>query len=352
MFFKSIILIPNPNLAGGVSNYYNVAKKHFSSSVQYVTFNSKYERGLFKVFFNSLMIIKVLFIISFFFPKRIIVNPSLGKIAFIRDGLFVFWSHLFFIKTIVFWRGWNPKNENIFNNGLFKFLFKLSYSNSGKHLVLNRHIKTKLINLGIKRECVHLTNTIVDDNLINYKSEIAKNDKFKILFLTRIEKYKGIYETIQIYEELSSKGLNIELQIAGSGSELNGIKDIVAQKKYLNIKFLGYVDGEEKIKAFKNADVYLFPSYSEGMPNSVIEAMGCGLPIVCTNVGAIDDFFEEGMGFKHSLPINIDSFVSSILHIYLNQGLRYKISEYNRDYAKKHFIASKSIKNLEMILTT
>lgn len=353
MIFKTIILIPHPSLPGGVSNYYKVAKKHFSSNIKYVNFNSKFNKGIIKAVFNHFIIVKVLVLIVVCFPKRVVVNPSLNRIAFLRDGLFVFWSHLLLKKTIVFWRGWDPKNEIIFTRGLYQTVFKYSYLKSNKHFVLNQHIKAKLIELGVKNENIFLTNTIVDDTLINYHYELPKKDVFIVLFLTRIEKYKGIYETLEIFEALNLKDLNIELHIAGDGSELKKISNIVLEKEYKNIKFLGYVKGEEKIKAYKNADVYLFPSYNEGMPNSVVEAMGSGLPVVCTEVGALGDFFEDGvMGYIHPLPIINDAFVSSILNLYFDKELRNRISDYNYQYAKQSFMASKSVQALENLIVS
>lgn len=351
MLNKTVILIPNSTHLGGVSNYYQVAKKYFSNKVKYIHFNSKYKKGLLKYFFNVLVVLKAFILIIIYYPKQVVINPSLGKSAFLRDSIFILWSHLFFKKTIVFWRGWNPENEDIFENKLFKTIFNITYKYSSKHFVLNKYIKTKLIEFGIRKEDIYLTNTIVDDSFIINKNNSKKNKKFTILFLTRVEIYKGIYETLEIYKKLKSEGLDFELQIAGTGSELNKIKEIVTNEKFTNIKFLGFVEGENKIKVFKNADIYLFPSYSEGMPNSVAEAMGSGLPVICSSVGALTDFFEDGnMGFIHKLPINIDEFVSSIKKVYSEIELQSKISIYNVDYASRKFIASNSIEKIEKLI--
>jgi glycosyltransferase involved in cell wall biosynthesis len=178
-----------------------------------------------------------------------------------------------------------------------------------------------------------------------------KGEVFVILFLTRIEKYKGIYETFEIFDRLTLRNLNIELHIAGDGSEMDTIKSLVCVKNNSKIKILGYLSGDEKINAYKNSSVYLFPSYSEGMPNSVLEAMACGLPIICTNVGALEDFFEnEKMGFIHPMPINIESFENSILTLYYERELLNTMASFNNHYAKDHFLASRSIQKLEALI--
>lgn len=350
MFFKTIILVPNPNLPGGVNNYYQVAEKYFSDNVKYVYYNSKYKTGIIKSILNILYLLKTILIIGFCFPKKVVVNPSLNKTAFIRDGLLVLWSTLFFKQIIVFWRGWNPDNENIFQIKFIQKLFNHSYKKANKNIVLNSYVKHKLVKLEVCESSIHLTNTLVDDSyfLIN---ESFNRDSFKILFLTRIEKYKGIYETLEIFKKLNLN--NAELHIAGDGSELENVKEKVIQEKISNVKFFGHITGKEKINVFKNADVYLFPSYNEGMPNSVLEAMGMSLPVVCTSVGALKDFFIDcEMGFKNDLPININTFAANLKAIYLNEDLRRTISRNNKEYAQKTFLASTSIKKLEKLFNT
>lgn len=350
MFFKTIILVPNPNLSGGVSNYYQVAEKHFSDNVKYVYYNSKYKTGILKLILNILYLLKTILIIGCCFPERVVVNPSLNKTAFIRDGVLVLWSILFFKQIIVFWRGWNPDNENIFQIKFFYKLFNLSYKKANKNIVLNSHVKHKLVKLGVCESSIYLTNTLVDDSYFVI-SESYNRDSFKILFLTRIEKYKGIYETLEIFKKLNLN--NAELHIAGDGSELENVKEKVIQEKISNVKFFGHITGKEKINVFKNADVYLFPSYNEGMPNSVLEAMGMSLPVVCTSVGALKDFFIDGeMGFKNDLPININTFTANLKALYLNEDLRRTISRNNKEYAQNTFLASTSIKKLEKLFNT
>jgi len=350
MFFKTIILVPNPNLSGGVSNYYQVAEKYFSENVKYVYFNSKYPTGFLKLILNILYLLKTILIIGFCFPKKVVVNPSLNKVAFIRDGLLVLYSLLFLKETIVFWRGWNPDNESIFQNKFLYKLFKLSYKKANKNIVLNSHVKQKLVKLGICESRIYLTNTLVDDSYLAINTNFNE-DSFNILFLTRIEKYKGIYETLEIFKQLNFK--NAELHIAGDGNELENVKKKVIQEKINNVKFFGHITGKEKVNVFKNADVYLFPSYNEGMPNSVLEAMGIGLPVVCTNVGALKDFFIDGeMGFKNDLPININTFADNLKSLYLNEDLKRTISRNNKNFAQNTFLASNSIKKLEKLLNT
>lgn len=349
MFYKTLILVPHPTLSGGVAIYYSVAEKYFSPSVKYLYFNSRFSSGLYKKIFNILAIVKVFIFILFLFPKRVVVNPSLGRVSLLRDGVIVLWSRLLFRKTVCFWRGWNPELEYLFDRWVYKIIFQFAYRRADTHIVLNQYTFDTLVEKGISQDCIKFSNTIVDDSFFDGNSVTKDESKFVILFLTRIEKYKGIYETLEIFKKLEG---NVELHIAGSGSELEKIKSIVADNGIENVKFLGFVSGQEKINAYKQADMYIFPSYSEGMPNSVLEAMACGLPIVCTKVGALNDFFEdEKMGFSSELPVNIEIFRKHISCIMDNKSLKNEISRFNIDFSESNFKASSSIYNLEKLFT-
>jgi glycosyltransferase involved in cell wall biosynthesis len=190
---------------------------------------------------------------------------------------------------------------------------------------------------------------IADDFQVNHAvSDKATN--FHILFLSRIEKYKGIYEAIEAYRILKNSYADVSMTIAGSGPEYANAMGYVSGRSIEGIEFCGYIEGMEKQQQFQKADVYLFPTYyGEGMPISVLEAMSYGLPIITRPVGGLRDFFEEGrMGF---ITDSVDPTVFSELleRLYLDPELRSRIKAFNREYAKQRFAASRVAGRLEQI---
>lgn len=283
-------------------------------------------------------------------------NPSFAFIPLIRDGLFVFLSSLFRKKIIVFIHGWRVEDEErIANNGIMLYLFNKIFDKADVIVVLSRSFKRKLSKMGIKTQIVVET-TMVDNNLIGrfdiwdkLKNERNKK-KITILFLSRIEKTKGIFETVESLIILNRKYKNIELIIAGEGEDLLSLKNYVKNNNISNVRFLGYVRGDEKRNVFLYSDIYLFPTYyPEGMPITVLEAMAFGLPVVTRPVGGLRDFFENG---KHGFitdsksPEDIACLIEKII---CNKNLRHKISIYNYEFARKKFLSSAVTKRIESI---
>jgi glycosyltransferase involved in cell wall biosynthesis len=146
-------------------------------------------------------------------------------------------------------------------------------------------------------------------------------------------KEKGVFELVDAVTELMKKGANIELSIAGDGADFEFLKDKTKDLSY--IKILGDVQGHEKISLFKESHFYVLPSYTEGLPISVLEAMLFGLPIITTNVGGLKYFIEEEkMGYLVDVKSK-NSLVEKIELLIENPEKMRKMSKYNFNYAQK-----------------
>ncbi len=282
------------------------------------------------------------------------INPSLNYGAAMRDALFLLSAKKCQKKTLIFFHGWNKTFEYIVNRYL-RNIFYCAYRKADAFVVLGTDFKKQLREWGFKQQ-IFVETTPVDDDLLQGYSQkkrietIGKRNILRILFLSRIEKEKGILETLQAIRIVSERYSNIRLLVAGEGSYLENARTLV-QMWDLNdkVEFLGFVRGKEKARTFAMSDIYIFPTYGEGMPTSVLEAMAFGLPVLTRPVGGIRDFFEHGRhGFitesKEPRP-----FVDFLEQVLQNRPLWKQISGINHEYAKKHFLANKVARRLENI---
>jgi glycosyltransferase involved in cell wall biosynthesis len=114
---------------------------------------------------------------------------------------------------------------------------------------------------------------------------------------------------------------------------------------------LGHVSGTAKAKAFLEADIYLFPSYSEGMPNSVLEAMSFGLPIVATTVGGIPFIVENGVNGFTTTERTPEILAGLLQQLINDKNLRYSMGIANSEKAKEAFYSDKVVQRMEQIYT-
>lgn len=352
-----LITVPLLDKAGGVANYYRTLQSYFSNGIDYfiVGARSNNER-LWQ------MVVRMFkdYIAFFLRLKRqqynlVHLNPSLGVKAILRDGIFLIIAKVFGKKVIVFMHGWDIAFEQYLRM-YFLCLFRFVYFRADAFIVLSSEFREKMSEMGYRKN-IFLETTIIDDEVFQRITKVHNVEhrehkkrecrKFNILFLTRIEKAKGIYETVEAYKILKSRYPFVSLTIAGDGSELLKVKQYVMTRDVKDVEFAGFVKSEAKHALFQNADVYVLPSYTEGMPTSVLEAMAYGLPIVSRPVGGLVDFFENSkMGFiTESLEPAV--FAELIRNILEAELLRSKIEDYNTRYAKTHFMASEAASRIE-----
>ncbi len=117
------------------------------------------------------------------------------------------------------------------------------------------------------------------------------DDGVSILFLGRIERNKGVYALAEAAQRFHEDLRCCRFIFCGLGSDLGAFKEKIADLGLSHLcEFRGWVTGLEKIKAFQDADIFVLPSYYEGLPNALLEAMASGLAVIATAVGGSRTF--------------------------------------------------------------
>lgn len=342
---RILINVPKLELPGGVANHYKGLKQYWKEDVIYnVIGKRRAKRGTGKYWLLIDLLIFI-FKLSFLHIDVVLLNPSLGKSAIIRDSLFLKIAFFLRKKIVVLIHGWEQSYADVMD----RKSFVQTFNKASLILVLANDFKKQLIGWGITVP-INLTTTKVDDTLIkDFDIMIRNKSKVRnILFLSRIEKEKGIFITLEAYRLLLPKYSDLTLTVVGSGEALENVRKYVLENKLDNVLITGNLNGDKLRKQFERGDIYIFPTYfGEGMPTSVLEAMAFGLPVLTRpNAGLADFFDSEKMGFcslsldPHDYARNLDRFLSDM-------ELYRKVAFYNYQYAKKNFLASKVAKQLE-----
>ena len=146
-----------------------------------------------------------------------------------------------------------------------------------------------------------------------------------VLFLGFLCERKGCYIIPEIAARVKEKKPDVRFVLAGSGSTADMLEIRKRIQQYGvqdNLVFPGWVRDEQKEELLQQAAVFFLPSYAEGMPMSILEAMGAGLPVVSSNVGGIPQLVEHGENGYLCEPGNVQAFVDAIVCILKDGELR------------------------------
>jgi glycosyltransferase involved in cell wall biosynthesis len=349
---RVLLTTPDSSKAGGVARYFNAVRPHLSGNVQYLTVGSRSNNGRMDI--AALRVLRDAWrfarVLRHGGHEIVHLNPSIYPKALLRDALLLVIAKALHRIVVVFAHGWDTACERVLLKQLSS-LFRLFYGRADAFIVLGEDFKNRLRRLGYKKR-VFVRSAPIDDELLHncaqhpLRRRTAERDKFNILFLARVEKEKGIYEALEAYRLLKEKHPFVSLTVAGDGSELSGAVQAVSARHLADVSFTGYVEATAKHQVFRSADAYFFPSHTEGLPLSVLEAMAYGLPIVTRTVGGLPDFFRDGeMGFLTE-SWEPEVLASLLDRLICDAGLYSRISLFNYTYARNHFTSSQIARSL------
>jgi len=158
------------------------------------------------------------------------------------------------------------------------------------------------------------------------------------LYAGYLTKRKGVYELIEAIYRIQKKYPDILPVICGSGPEETAMSRLIHEKGVKHtVRMPGEIEPEQMNKWMQASDVFVLASHTEGMPNVVMEAMACGLPVVATAVGGLPEAVGDCDGAILVPPENIDELEKAILKVISNNQLRQHMRTAARKKAEERF---------------
>lgn len=342
---KILINTPCLKFCGGVTNHFIGLKNYWRAEVKYNTIGKRHRNAPIETLLIAPFdILKFIFRLLFFRPDIVMINPSMGPRAIKRDFVYLKIANILRFKTAVMFHGFHVESVKGMEPFIVNRLNKTSVI-----FVLAEDFKKTLVDWGVTTP-IELTTTKVDDSLLNgFSLESRQGEVKNIVYLARVTKEKGIFLSLDVYALLSKLYPQLRYTVIGEGPDWEEARRYAEEKEIPNITFTGLCTGDDLIKQYQEADLYLFTSYHEGMPTSVLEAMAFGLPVVTRPVGGLIDFFDEHMGiFVDSFQP--EDFIPAVSKMIDDKEYTKELSQYNYQYAKEHFYASKVAVIMEDIM--
>lgn len=275
-------------------------------------------------------------------PDLVHIHSSFGP-SFYRKMPFILWSVSRGIPVVNHIHG--AEFDSFYENAPAskKRRVRRVYRKCTRFIVLSEEWKEKIAQI------VPADRIDVIENYCVLPEKICHEERRQnqILFLGALEERKGCYDMPVIFESVKRKCPDARLVMAGDG-QMEQVKEAFDQKNLLaGVTFTGWVRGQEKDKLLQQSAVFLFPSYNEGMPMAVLEAMGYGLGIVTTTVGGIPQLIAHGKSGFLEAPGDLTAMAEDVSELIRNDGLCRDMGKAARETVEQKYSLKMHLRKLE-----
>lgn len=169
-----------------------------------------------------------------------------------------------------------------------------------------------------------------------------------ILYLGRMARGKGVFELVDAFSRWARGGTNLVLLLVGSRPGHDDTPQLENRIRSLpvagRIRILPGCEPGRIWDYFRAADVFAFPSFREGMPNSLLEAMLSGLPAVAFSIPSVQEITRFGKGLIEVPPFDFSSFGDALLKLAMDRTSRQEIGERGRAIVREHFSVDRNMR--------
>ena len=378
LFISNSIVGKNPGISGGESRFIELGKNwqkkgyeiHLMSSesgkilcekmglkVILHRIPSSYSEGRWEIIKRTIQLLFYVPTILEEFKEGIVYSTS-EQIYDVWPGVFL---KLYRGKNIKFvsavhwlppWFFWLRKSSTWLNSMLFLMSERaglyLAFIFSDKLFPVSKDTFYDMKKNMISGNKIHIVKCGVNiDEIIDIKKKvfgtkgeshknIVVNKKYDAVFMKRIQRVKGIFDLIEIWEQVVKQKNNASLLIIGSGIDENEAKRIVNEKGLENnVKFTGAVySAKEKYSYIMQSKLFLLPSYEENWAIVIGESLACGTPVITYNLYELEEVWEDSIEFVELSDIS--AFTVRVIKLLNDDNVLKDKSIRGQEYIKRY----------------
>ena len=318
---------------------------------------------------------RLLHALLIFKPHYILYCPTSATLkGWVRDGTTSFLCGLFKTRLIMQFRGGHFRYFFDSIKPFYQKLIRGLLHKSALVLAQADVLKRQFIGIIPEKHIGKFYNSITPDFYASFESvERSRQNRqqVNILFVGHLSYAKGYCDLLKTLPDLSHKyavhyqfmGAKIKVERNVLFNQATGEQIIsedpdecyihYVKKKGLSqqVSFLGdRIYGTEKLKIFKEADIFVLPSYSEGFSMAILEAMAAGLPIIATKVGAAPEVIEEGEQGYIVIPGDIATLQDRLEQLVKDASKRIAMGQKNREKCQRQFFVEVASHRLVQLL--
>ena len=229
----------------------------------------------------------------------------------------------------------------------YRWAYRTMFKGAASILALGQPSYRAILELGdFADKTVPLLPNFVDFRVVRERvPRTESREELKVIFTGALVESKGIYTVV----EAAALVQGAQFQLVGDGppeSREALVQHIRNRGLQERIHVIGPVTNSEVLAMLRDSDVFVFPTWTEGFPNSVSEAMAVGLPVVASPVGAIPEVIDVGEGGYLAAPEDTESYAEALSRLRDEPSLRARLGAYNRQKALREYDYDTVVKEL------
>ncbi|MFQ6102748.1 MAG: glycosyltransferase [Candidatus Glassbacteria bacterium] len=206
---------------------------------------------------------------------------------------------------------------------------------------------------GAGLEKIHVIRVGIDIDKFPFRHPSGKTNGLSVLSVARLDMDKGLDYLIRAVAGLQGKIEGLSLTLVGDGPARGYLEQLTGELGVRSkVHFAGALEHDEVVKEYRKADAFVLPSFWEGIPVVLIEAMASGVPVVATRITGIPELISDGQNGILVRAGESEALASALLTLYENPSLRERFSLSSRKKVEEEYSVTKRTEKLYALFTT
>ncbi len=189
---------------------------------------------------------------------------------------------------------------------------------------------------------LHIVHCGVDPaRYVDRATDTANRDQLRLAFVARLDHVKGVTVLLDALDRVRDSIPGIHLDLAGDGPGREAFERRVSDLALDNhVTFHGYVSQTEVAELLATSDLFVLPSFAEGVPVGLMEAQASGLPVIATRVGGVSELVIDGTTGLLCAPGDVEGLAKSIATLAADPELRRSMGAAGRERVGREFASA------------
>lgn len=326
-----LVIGPNSDI-GGIQKYIDQQEEHLADSVSVRVYDTEVLNGSGIVWFILAVAQTMMGWLRFPFRRR----PDVAHVhaahwfSFYRKSVYILFITLIWRRPVVLHIHGSSFDEFVQTDRRFpRMVQRIVYSVVDRIIVLSPSWAEIVGELAPDHKLVTLQNAVDPDEF-----EADVDDRPHIVYISHLIHRKGAHDFAPAIDGLLTEGVDADITICGAGDLAPEIERL--SRKHDRVTYRGYVSEEEKRDVLRDGTIYVLPSYAEGLPIAILEAMAAGNAIVSTTVGAIPEVIDDDNG-RLVRPGDVTGLKTALAELSTSPDEVKKMAETNRELVEYRY---------------